>query len=59
MMVYVHENFADKITVSDLAKVGYISERDCFSSFSRVSSHDADRIYYKLSAAKSLLYVST
>ena len=33
MMVYVHENFADKITVSDLAKVGYISERDCFRVF--------------------------
>ena len=33
MMVYVHENFVDKITVSDLAKVGYISERDCFRVF--------------------------
>ena len=32
VMAYV-ENFADKITVSDLAKVGYISERDCFRVF--------------------------
>ena len=33
MMVYVHENFADKITVSNLAKAGYLSERDCFRVF--------------------------
>ena len=33
MMIYVHENFADKITISDLAKAGYISERDCFRVF--------------------------
>lgn len=33
MMIYVHENFSEKISVSDLAKAGYMSERDCFRTF--------------------------
>lgn len=33
MMIYVHENFGEKISVSDLAGAGYMSERDCFRTF--------------------------
>lgn len=33
MMIYVHEHYADKITVSELAAAGYISERECFRIF--------------------------
>lgn len=33
MMIYVHENFSDKITISNIAKAGYVSERDCFRIF--------------------------
>ncbi len=33
MMIYVHENFAEKILISDLAGAGYMSERDCFRTF--------------------------
>ena len=33
MMAYVHERYAEKITVSDLAGAAFLSERECFRAF--------------------------
>lgn len=33
MLIYIHEHFADKITISELATVAYLSERECFRLF--------------------------
>lgn len=33
MLVYIHEHFSDKITVSELASSVYLSERECFRIF--------------------------
>ena len=33
MMIYIHEHYADKITISELASTVYISERECFRIF--------------------------
>lgn len=33
MMVYIHEHFPEKITVSDIAASAFISERECFRAF--------------------------
>ena len=35
MMVYVHEHFSEKISVSDLAASAYLSERECYRIFRR------------------------
>ena len=36
MMVYIHEHYGDKLTVSDIANATYISERECYRSFQSV-----------------------
>ena len=33
MMVYIHEHFPEKITVSEIAASAFISERECFRAF--------------------------
>lgn len=33
MMAYIHEHYAGKILVSELAQVAYVSERECFRAF--------------------------
>ena len=33
MMVYIHEHFSEKLTVSELAKSAFLSERECFRAF--------------------------
>lgn len=33
MMIYIHEHFSEKITVSDLADAAYLSERECYRVF--------------------------
>lgn len=33
MLIYIHEHFADKIPVSELASTVYLSERECFRLF--------------------------
>lgn len=33
MLVYVHEHYAEKITISELAAAAYLSERECFRVF--------------------------
>lgn len=33
MLIYVHEYYAEKITVSELAAAAYLSERECFRVF--------------------------
>lgn len=33
MMLYIHKNFSEKISVFDIAKAGYMSERNCFRAF--------------------------
>lgn len=33
MMAYIHEHYAEKITVSDLAAASFISDRECFRVF--------------------------
>ena len=33
MMIYVHEHYAEKISVPELAAAAYLSERDCFRVF--------------------------
>ncbi len=33
MMIYVHEHYADKIPISDLAAAAFLSERECFRVF--------------------------
>ncbi len=35
MMIFVRENFAEKITISDLASAAYLSERECFRIFQK------------------------
>lgn len=33
MMIYIHEHYPEKITISNLAAAAYISERECFRVF--------------------------
>lgn len=33
MMIYIHEHYAEKISISDLADAAYLSERACFRLF--------------------------
>jgi len=33
MMVYVHEHYADKISIAEIAAAAYSSERECFRVF--------------------------
>ena len=33
MMVYIHEHYAEKITISELAAAAFLSERECFRVF--------------------------
>lgn len=33
MMIYVHEHYSEKISVSQLAAAAYLSERECFRVF--------------------------
>ncbi len=33
MMIYIHEHYSEKITVSDLAGAAFLSERECFRAF--------------------------
>lgn len=33
MLIYIHEHFGDKITISELASTAYLSERECFRLF--------------------------
>lgn len=33
MMIYIHEHFADKLRISDIASAAYLSERECFRIF--------------------------
>ncbi len=33
MIIYIHEHYADKITISELASAVYLSERECFRIF--------------------------
>lgn len=33
MMIYIHEHYTEKITISDLASTAYLSERECFRIF--------------------------
>lgn len=33
MMIYIHEHFAEKITVQELAAAAFISERECYRVF--------------------------
>jgi len=33
MMIYIHEHYAEKITVSELAGAAFLSERECFRAF--------------------------
>lgn len=33
MMIYIHEHYPEKISISDLAAAGFSSERECFRAF--------------------------
>lgn len=33
MLIYIHEHYAEKITISEIAAAGYLSERECFRVF--------------------------
>ncbi len=33
MMIYIHERYSEKITISDLAGAAFLSERECFRAF--------------------------
>ena len=33
MMVYIHEHYAEKIAISKLASIGFLSERECYRVF--------------------------
>lgn len=33
MMIYIHEHYTEKISISDLAREAYLSERECFRLF--------------------------
>ncbi|WP_073587163.1 helix-turn-helix domain-containing protein [Anaerocolumna xylanovorans] len=39
MLIYIHEHYADKITIAEIAAAAYISERECFRVF-----HDSLRM---------------
>lgn len=33
MMIYIHENYHEKISISELAQIAYLSERECYRVF--------------------------
>ena len=39
MMVYIHEHYAEKISVKDIAGTAFASERECFRLFQNMSVH--------------------
>ena len=36
MMVYIHENFSDKLNIADIANAAFVSERECYRTFQSV-----------------------
>ncbi|HJC25531.1 MAG TPA: helix-turn-helix domain-containing protein [Candidatus Eisenbergiella merdavium] len=57
MMIYIHEHFSEKISVSELAASAYLSERECFRVF-RDCLHMTPNEYiksYRLQAACRML----
>lgn len=56
MMVYIHEHYAEKISVKDIAGTAFASERECFRALSRLSAYEPCRIYQKLPSSGSLRY---
>lgn len=60
MMVYIHEHFAEKLAVSDIAAAAFLSERECFRTF-RECLHTTPAEYiksYRLRQACRLLQES-
>lgn len=61
MMVYVHEHFADKLSVADIAASAFLSERECFRIF-KDCLHTSPMEYltgYRLQKACQLLAESS
>ena len=55
--MYIHEHFAEKLAVSDVAAAAFLSERDCFRAF-RECLHTTPAEYmksYRLQQACRLL----
>lgn len=57
MMIYIQEHYAEKIAVSDLASVAFLSERECFRIFQNyLHTTPTDYIRsYRLQEARRLL----
>lgn len=57
MMVYIHEHYAEKITVSQLAGAAFLSERECYRTFQHcLHMTPAEYIKnYRLQAARQML----
>ncbi len=36
MMVYIHENFSDKLNIAEIANAAFVSERECYRTFQSV-----------------------
>lgn len=36
MMVYIHDNFSDKLNIADIANAAFVSERECYRTFQSV-----------------------
>lgn len=57
MMIYIHEHFGEKLSVSDVASAAFLSERECFRAF-RDCLHTTPAEYmrsYRLQQACRLL----
>lgn len=57
MMVYIHEHYAEKITIPELAEAAYVSERECyriFQNYLKMTPVDYIRSY-RIQAACRLL----
>ena len=57
MMIYIHEHYAEKISISKLAATAFLSERECYRVFHNYL-HDATRIHKKLPFTNSMSNVS-
>lgn len=57
MLIFIHEHYADKLTIADIAGAAFVSERDCFRLFqSRLSLTPIEYLTsYRLQMACNLL----
>ena len=57
MMIYIHENYHEKISISELAQIAYLSERECYRVFQNYL-HMTPVEYiksYRIQAARQML----